>query len=104
MGHRPTQLSGGQQQRVAIARSLSNRPDLLLADEPTGALDSAAGMQVLELLRRLCRERGMTVLLVSHDPAAAGFADRVLHLRDGCIVGADGAPGSSPALQPGAGA
>jgi putative ABC transport system ATP-binding protein len=102
--HLPGQLSGGERQRAAIARAIVGRPRLLLADEPTGALDSAAGMQVLELLRRLCRERGMTVLLVSHDPAAAGFADRVLHLRDGCIVGADGAPGSSPALQPGAGA
>ena len=96
-GHLPPQLSGGQRQRVAIARALVGRPRLLLADEPTGALDSVAGAQILELLGALRHEHGMSVLLVSHQPDAAGYADRVLHLRDGRIV-------SSPAPPPGAAA
>jgi putative ABC transport system ATP-binding protein len=103
-GHLPTQLSGGERQRVAIARALVGHPRLLLADEPTGALDSVAGGQILELLRALRDEHGMTVLLVSYQPDAAGFADRVLHLRDGRIV--DDAPGpvASPAPRPDAAA
>jgi len=100
--HRPSQLSGGERQRVAIARAIVGRPRLLLADEPTGALDSASSTQILELLARLRDEHAMTVLLVSYDPAAARHADRVLQLRDGTI-GEDGDGGGvSPAPPPGA--
>jgi putative ABC transport system ATP-binding protein len=81
----PSTLSGGEQQRVAIARALANRPRLLLADEPTGALDSAASGQVLELLRE-CHERGQTVVMVTHDHHVAAAADRVVLLRDGRVV------------------
>jgi putative ABC transport system ATP-binding protein len=84
---RPTVLSGGERQRVAIARALANEPRLLLADEPTGALDSATGAQVLDLLQRLRGRFGMTILLVTNDDVVAGRADRILHLRDGSIVG-----------------
>ncbi len=83
--HLPTQLSGGQQQRVAIARALVNGPCLLLADEPTGALDSATAHQVLELLRELNRQ-GLSIVLVTHDPAVGAWADRILVFRDGAIV------------------
>lgn len=85
MGHRPTQLSGGQQQRVAIARSLANSPDLLLADEPTGALDQQTGQEVLALFERLNRE-GLTVILVTHDADVAARARRRISFRDGRIV------------------
>jgi putative ABC transport system ATP-binding protein len=85
-GHRPAELSGGQQQRVAVARSLVTRPTVLFADEPTGNLDSTTGMEILELLRASVDERGQTVVMVTHDPRAARFADRVLHLADGEIV------------------
>jgi putative ABC transport system ATP-binding protein len=84
--HRPSELSGGQQQRVAVARSLVTRPTVLFADEPTGNLDSTTGMEILELLRASVDERGQTVVMVTHDPRAARFADRVLHLADGEIV------------------
>jgi putative ABC transport system ATP-binding protein len=84
--HRPGQLSGGERQLTAVARAIVGRPRLLLADEPTGSLDSAAGIQLLELLTRISRDRGMTILLVSHDPRAARYVDRVLALRDGRIV------------------
>jgi ABC-type lipoprotein export system ATPase subunit len=84
--HRPAQLSGGERQRVALARALACEPRLLLADEPTGALDSESGAEVLELLTRLSRRHGVTVLLVSHDPLALTRADRVLELRDGRLV------------------
>jgi putative ABC transport system ATP-binding protein len=83
--HRPAQLSGGERQRVALARALVGRPQLLLADEPTAALDSGAGEQVLAQLADLCRRDGTTVVLVSHDPHAERLADRVIHLRDGRI-------------------
>ena len=85
MGHRPTQLSGGQQQRVAIARSLANRPDLLLADEPTGALDSHTGEEVLKLFHELNGD-GLTLAIVTHDPDVANEAHRRVAFRDGLIV------------------
>ncbi|GLU49544.1 ABC transporter [Nocardiopsis ansamitocini] len=84
--HRPAELSGGQQQRVAIARALIARPDLVLADEPTGALDSRTGGQVLALLRDIVTDMGQTVLMVTHDPVAASFAQSVLFLADGRLV------------------
>lgn len=84
--HRPNQLSGGQQQRVACARALISRPEVIFADEPTGNLDSHASGQVLRLLRQAVDEFGQTVVLVTHDAAAAGFTDRVLFLSDGHIV------------------
>ena len=85
--HRPSELSGGQQQRVAIARALIARPDVVFADEPTGNLDSRAGAQVLSFLRRSVRELGRTVIMVTHDPSAAAYADRVVLLADGRIAG-----------------
>ena len=85
--HRPSELSGGQQQRVAIARALAGRPQIVFADEPTGNLDSRAGAEVLGLLRRSVRELGQTVVLVTHDPAAACYADRVMFLADGQVTG-----------------
>ena len=85
LDHRPTQLSGGEQQRVAIARGLIHHPAILLADEPTGNLDSKMGAEVLTLLRRLNQEQGVTLFLVTHDPQAAAYADRVVHLRDGRV-------------------
>lgn len=95
--HLPDQLSGGQQQRVAIARAFVNQPEIVLADEPTGNLDSRAGAAVLELLRKTCREMSATIVMVTHDPRAASYADRVVFLKDGRIVhelinGADGVP------------
>jgi len=103
-GHLPTQLSGGERQRVAIARALVGRPRLLLADEPTGSLDSVAGAQILQLLGALRHEHGMSVLLVSYQPDAVGYADRVLHLRDGRIAEDGPTPVVSPAPRPGAAA
>ena len=84
--HRPSQLSGGQQQRVAIARALFNNPPIIMADEPTGALDSKTGQTVMQLLRWLCTKQGRTVLVVTHDQGIAQYADRMLLLRDGRIV------------------
>jgi putative ABC transport system ATP-binding protein len=86
-GNRPPQLSGGERQRVAVARALANEPPLLLADEPTGSLDSEAGVTILELIERLRRERGLTVVLVTHDIGVAARADRVVRMLDGQAVG-----------------
>ena len=84
--HRPQELSGGQQQRVACARALITRPDVVFADEPTGNLDSRAGAEVLAFLQRSAREFGQTVVMVTHDPNAASYADRVVFLADGLLV------------------
>jgi len=86
LDHRPNQLSGGQKQRVAIARSCACRPRLLLADEPTGALDTRSGAQVMDLLAELHTEQQLTIILVTHDPQIAAFADRQVHMRDGRVV------------------
>jgi putative ABC transport system ATP-binding protein len=90
--HRPAQLSGGQQQRVAIARALVTRPEVVFADEPTGALDTRTGREVLALLREVVDADGHTVVMVTHDPAAAAHADRVILLADGRLVGSLEAP------------
>jgi len=86
-GHLPSQLSGGEQQRVAIARALANEPRVLLADEPTGNLDSATGDEVLALLRSLNEEDGISVVLVTHDPSSADSAKRLVRIRDGLLLG-----------------
>ena len=86
LGHRPSELSGGQQQRVAAARALASRPQVVFADEPTGALDSRSGAELLGFLRKAVREMGQTVVMVTHDANAAAYADRVLFLADGNIV------------------
>jgi putative ABC transport system ATP-binding protein len=85
--HTPAELSGGQQQRVSIARALLLEPELILADEPTGNLDTRAGREILQLLRELSRDEGRTVVMVTHDPSAAAVADRVVFLRDGRVAG-----------------
>jgi putative ABC transport system ATP-binding protein len=84
--HRPDELSGGQQQRVAVARALASHPDIIFADEPTGNLDSRAGADVLEFLRRAVLDMGQTIVMVTHDPVAASYADRIVFLADGQIV------------------
>ncbi|SER89925.1 putative ABC transport system ATP-binding protein [Propionibacterium cyclohexanicum] len=86
LAHRPSELSGGQQQRVAVARALITRPEVIFADEPTGALDSTASRELLDFLSRSVSELGQTIVMVTHDPRAAGYADRVLQLADGRIV------------------
>ncbi|MDP9468615.1 MAG: ABC transporter ATP-binding protein [Chloroflexota bacterium] len=88
--HRPHELSGGEQQRVAIARALGNRPDLLLADEPTGQLDSQTGRGILVLLQRLVVSQGVTAIVATHDPLLIDLADRVIELRDGRVVDDNG--------------
>ena len=91
LGHRPAELSGGQQQRVAVARALASQPAVVFADEPTGNLDSKTSAEVMELLRRSVDEFGQTIVMVTHDPRAAAYADRLVELEDGKIV-RDGAP------------
>lgn len=98
-GHRPSELSGGQQQRVALARALITRPNVLFADEPTGALDTETSRELLSLLRRLVDQRAQTTVMVTHDPVAASYADRVVFLQDGRIaerMELDPADGSQP--------
>ncbi|MEI8000246.1 MAG: ABC transporter ATP-binding protein [Actinomycetes bacterium] len=85
-GHRPNELSGGQQQRVAVARALLSRPDVIFADEPTGNLDSKAGAEILGFMRSAVSDLGQTIVMVTHDPVAAAYADRVVFLADGQIV------------------
>jgi putative ABC transport system ATP-binding protein len=87
LSHRPSELSGGQQQRVAVARALASRPQIVLADEPTGNLDSRAGAEILSFMRSAVRELGQTIVMVTHDPVAASYADRAVFLADGRIVG-----------------
>jgi putative ABC transport system ATP-binding protein len=95
--HRPHELSGGEQQRVAIARALANRPDLLLADEPTGQLDSHTGRSIMELLQGLMRKEGFTAIVATHDPTLIDLADRVIELRDGAVVHDSLAPATASA-------
>jgi putative ABC transport system ATP-binding protein len=84
--HRPSELSGGQQQRVAVARALAGRPEIIFADEPTGNLDSKGGAEILGFMRRAVDELGQTIVMVTHDPVAAAYAQRVVFLADGRIV------------------
>ena len=86
LGNLPSQLSGGQQQRVAVARALVPKPDIIFADEPTGALDSRTGIEILTFMRRAVDDTGQTIVMVTHDPHAAAYANRVLFLADGQIV------------------
>ena len=86
LAHRPSELSGGQQQRVAVARALANKPEIILADEPTGNLDSRSGAEILSFMRQAVRELGQTIVMVTHDPVAASYSDRVVFLADGRIV------------------
>jgi putative ABC transport system ATP-binding protein len=86
LGHRPSELSGGQQQRVAVARALASRPEIIFADEPTGNLDSRTGAEILEFMHRAVAELGQTIVMVTHDPVAASYAQRVVFLADGRVV------------------
>jgi putative ABC transport system ATP-binding protein len=96
--HRPAELSGGQQQRVAVARALATKPQIIFADEPTGNLDSRAGAEILDFMRRAVREYGQTIVMVTHDPVAASYSDRVVFLNDGRIVDEMAAPTSERVL------
>ncbi len=86
LDHRPSELSGGQQQRVAVARALASRPEIIFADEPTGNLDSRTGAEILKFMRKAVDDLGQTIVMVTHDPVAAAYADRVIFLADGKIV------------------
>jgi putative ABC transport system ATP-binding protein len=86
LAHRPSELSGGQQQRVAVGRALASRPKIVFADEPTGNLDSRAGAEILDFMRRAVRDLGQTIVMVTHDPVAAGYADTAVFLNDGRVV------------------
>ena len=97
--HRPSELSGGQQQRVAVARALASRPEVVFADEPTGNLDSRSGGEILAFMRRAVDEIGQTIVMVTHDPTAAAYADEVVFLADGRIVDVMAAPTAEPVLE-----
>jgi putative ABC transport system ATP-binding protein len=97
--HRPSELSGGQQQRVAVARALTSRPEIVFADEPTGNLDSRSGAEILSFMRMAVRELGQTIVMVTHDPIAAGHADRVVFLADGRIVGEEHHPTTDSVIE-----
>jgi putative ABC transport system ATP-binding protein len=99
LSHRPSELSGGQQQRVAVARALASRPDVIFADEPTGNLDSRSGAEILGFMRRAVDQMGQTVVMVTHDPVAAGYADAVVFLADGRIVDQMPAPTAERVLE-----
>ena len=99
LNHRPSELSGGEQQRVALARALINKPSIVLADEPTGNLDTQNSVAVLEMLQRSNQELGQTVLMITHNPEAARFGNRILHFRDGQVVGPELDPQWSGAVQ-----
>jgi len=86
LNHRPSELSGGQQQRVAAARALASQPEIIFADEPTGNLDSRSGAELLGFMRQAVQEFGQTIVMVTHDPTAAGYSDRVVFLADGKVV------------------
>jgi putative ABC transport system ATP-binding protein len=98
LSHKPSELSGGQQQRVAVARALANRPEIIFADEPTGNLDSRAGAEILGFLRQAVRELDQTIIMVTHDPVAAAYADQVLFLADGRLVDRIEAPTAQQVL------
>ena len=98
MDHHPSQLSGGEQQRVAIARALVNNPPMLLADEPTGNLDSKSSKELLKTFEKLNTEHGITIILVTHDPGVARHTQRIIYLRDGCVVDASEVPDLSIAV------
>jgi putative ABC transport system ATP-binding protein len=100
--HRPNELSGGEQQRVALARALINRPAIVLADEPTGNLDTKSSGIVLEMLRQSNKDLGQTIMMITHNPEAAAYGDRIIHMRDGEIVAPDEDPQWSPHRQPSA--
>ncbi|MGL5816706.1 MAG: ABC transporter ATP-binding protein [Phycicoccus sp.] len=104
MTHRPSELSGGQQQRVAVARALLTRPEVVFADEPTGNLDSRSGAEVMRMLREAVDRDGQTVVMVTHDPAVAACADRVLEMRDGRLAGAGAGAGARTRIGEGVGA
>jgi putative ABC transport system ATP-binding protein len=99
LGHRPSELSGGQQQRVAVARALASRPEVIFADEPTGNLDSRSGGEILDFMRRAVDELGQTIVMVTHDPLAAGYADSVVFLADGRVVDVMDAPTAPRVLE-----
>jgi putative ABC transport system ATP-binding protein len=96
--HRPSELSGGQQQRVAVARALASRPEIIFADEPTGNLDSRTGAEILSFMRNATKEFGQTIVMVTHDPVAASYADRAVFLADGRIVDTLDSPTASSVL------